>query len=218
MVDKKEFNFWNDKDMVGYFASKPADPVVIKRLEKVLKLSEKTALDLGCGGGRHSELLAEMGYRLTSIDINPEMLEYTKKRLLKKGLQADVLNMSIENLSFKPESFDVIVSTGVLHQVRSVGAYKTLLKNLVIMLKPGGLLTLNLFTNAVWDDTYAIPDSSEPYTVITKEGLYMTILPKELFYQIAEAAGFELEEEVSEDIKNENTGCRAVLRAHLTKA
>jgi 2-polyprenyl-3-methyl-5-hydroxy-6-metoxy-1,4-benzoquinol methylase len=46
--------------MVNYFAEKPADPRIVERLESYMPSAEPRALDLGCGGGRHSEMLARM--------------------------------------------------------------------------------------------------------------------------------------------------------------
>ena len=45
----------------------------------------------------------------------------------------------------------------------------------------------------------------------------MTLLPKELFYTLMEAEGLQLETELAEDIKLENTGPRAVLRSNFIK-
>ena len=217
MKKDKQSHFWNDAEMVAYFASKPADPLIVNRLKKVNDANSKYALDLGCGGGRHTELLAQLGFKVTALDINPAMIAYTQNRLSEKDLDATMLLSSITDLNFKNRSFDVVVSTGVLHQVTSLHDYKELMTNLFNIMKPGGLLTINIFTNAIWDRSYTVPNLQEPYTVLTKEGLYMTILPKELFYSIARNAGFMLEEECSETIKKENTGDRAVLKAHLIK-
>ena len=217
MSQDKQFAFWNNDAIVDYFASKPADPLVRARLEQIDGAEEKNALDLGCGGGRHSELLAQLKFHVTAIDINPEMIAYTKRRVSTKDLHVMTKLMSITDLKLKKNFFDVVVSTGVLHQVTSVQAYKDLMCNVSNVMKSGGLLTMNIFTNKVWDNTYLVPNPDEPYTVVTKEGLVMTLLPKEVFYAIAEEAGFRLEEECSEDIKKENTGARAVLRAHLLK-
>lgn len=62
------------------------------------------------------------------------------------------------------------------------------------------------------DSTYRILNN---FTVRTKEGLLMTLLPKELFYEIMAENGFSIEEEYCEETKLENTGPRTVLRARF---
>lgn len=217
---KEEIKFWNDAEITKYFATKPADPRVKARLEKVNNSADKTILDLGCGGGRHSELVLQLGFSLRSIDVNPQMIEFTRSRIKPyikdKNLGEIVSYGSIENIPYLDELFDGIVTTGVLHQAKDLEEYKVTINELSRVLKPGGFITLNIFTNRDWDDSYEVV-SQEGYTVRTKEGLYMTLLPKELFYFLMENVGLILEEELIEETKMENTGPRTVLRANFIK-
>lgn len=211
---KETQQFWNDTRISNYFASKPADP----RLEKLLNehvLTGTRALDLGCGGGRHSQFLVERGFRVSAIDVNPEMLRTTKARIDALGKEIDIREGSIIDTTFDDTEFDLVVVTGVLHQARSADEYRVALTELSRVLKPGGFVFLNIFTNAAWDPTYEVTDP--PYVVRTKEGLTMTLLPKEVFIAMMHDQGLALDEEYGEDIKQENTGPRAVYRATFKK-
>jgi len=64
-------------------------------------------LDIGCGAGRHSLYLQEKGFDVLGIDISPLAIKVCKLRGLKK---AEV--MSIEEVNFKPDSFDTIIMMG----------------------------------------------------------------------------------------------------------
>lgn len=203
--------------MVEYFRSKPADPAIIERLETQPINENALALDLGCGGGRHSDLLASKGFDTVAVDINPAMLNATRQRLEAKQLPIHLAQMDITRLCFSDKVFDVVVSTGVLHQAKSIEEYDSAVSEVARVLRRGGLFTGNIFTNRVWDETYTVPNEEEPYTVITREGLWMTLLSKERFYEIATSHGLELEREVAEELKMENTGERAVLRFHMQK-
>jgi ubiquinone/menaquinone biosynthesis C-methylase UbiE len=44
-----------------------------------------TILDLGCGTGNHSLRLAEMGYRVTGVDISPDMLNIAREKAKEYG-------------------------------------------------------------------------------------------------------------------------------------
>ena len=210
--------FWQDPEMVSYFAEKPADPLIVERLGIYTAASEPAALDLGCGGGRHSEMLANMGYSVTAVDHNPEMINYTSSRLEQAGYSIQVAEMAIEELNLPEAAYDVVVCTGVLHQVCSVDDYREALRKISRVLKPGGLFTMNVFTNSTWDDSYTLPDPSEPFTVKTREGLFQTLLSAENIIQFAEQADLMLDQIAAHDHRIENTGPRSVFRAHFLKS
>jgi 2-polyprenyl-3-methyl-5-hydroxy-6-metoxy-1,4-benzoquinol methylase len=64
-------------------------------------------LDIGCGAGRHSLYLQKRGFDVLGIDSSPLAIKVCKLRGLK---QAKV--MSIEELNFKPNSFDSVIMLG----------------------------------------------------------------------------------------------------------
>lgn len=217
-VGDAESTFWNDDAMVSYFAAKPADPVICERLDQLAAPQGLAALDLGCGGGRHSEMLASRGFDVTAVDVNPAMLRGTAERLDRQQLPVRLARMSIaSHLALESDRFDVVVSTGVLHQAKSMAEYSRAVSEVSRVMRRGGLFSTNIFTDSVWDPTYSVPDVRESATVVTREGLWMTLLSKAAFYRLTDAAGLRLEREVTEDIRQENTGPRAVLRAHFIK-
>ena len=40
----------------------------------------ETILDVGCGTGNHAYILAKRGYRVTGIDLSPEMINAAKRK------------------------------------------------------------------------------------------------------------------------------------------
>jgi len=64
-------------------------------------------LDVGCGAGRHSLYLQGKGFDVLGIDISPLAIEVCKLRGLHK---AEV--MSIDDINYKPNSFDTIIMMG----------------------------------------------------------------------------------------------------------
>lgn len=210
--------FWNEEKIVKYFYDKPADLRIVKRLKQISNRSNKNALDLGCGGGRHTQLLLELGFNTYACDVNQAMINQTKKRVsnLKNYNLNNIVKGSILDTPFPNNFFDVVVTTGVLHQAKSLKEYRQATKELSRVLKQSSVITLNIFTNKVWNSSY-IRVPNEKYTIITKEGLYMTLLSKELFYELMTKEDLILEKELDEEIKLENTGERAVLRANFIK-
>src|SRR5206468_2275443 len=50
------------------------------------KLKDKRVLEIGCGLGLHSQLIAEAGARLTSIDLTTRAVGLTQARMSLKGI------------------------------------------------------------------------------------------------------------------------------------
>jgi len=73
----------------------------------------KSILELGCGTGKHAELLSKMGYKILGIDMSCEMLEAANRRLgdLKEN-QAARLSFDCGDIrTYRTERcFDVVVS------------------------------------------------------------------------------------------------------------
>ena len=94
-------------------------------------------LDAGCGTGRLMELMNEYG-RVSGVDISPTAIAFCKERGLENATQAD-----INSFSTAPGSFDIITSIDVLYH-NTIVDETAIIRKFQTMLKPGGLLILNL--------------------------------------------------------------------------
>ena len=66
-------------------------------------------LEVGCGAGCELDLLRDMGFtNLKGVDLNPRAVECCRG----KGL--DVIEADAERLPFKDESFDLVMTNGLL--------------------------------------------------------------------------------------------------------
>ncbi|RYL91608.1 class I SAM-dependent methyltransferase [Sporolactobacillus sp. THM7-4] len=94
-------------------------------------------LDVGCGTGATSALLAEKIHAdVTGIDFHPGMVKRAKKRSMESGLSFKVLQASAEELPFEDHTFDWVLSesvTAFTDSSRSVPEY-------LRVLRPGGKL------------------------------------------------------------------------------
>jgi 2-polyprenyl-3-methyl-5-hydroxy-6-metoxy-1,4-benzoquinol methylase len=102
----------------------------------------KSLLDIGCGPGFLTRHFASKGYNVTAIDLSQKAVMLTRKSLELYALDAKVLEGNAENFEFKDNSFDYIVSSGVLHHTpdtrRAVSeAYR--------VLKHGGKAKITLY-------------------------------------------------------------------------
>ena len=76
------------------------------------KLSPKrphSVLDIACGTGSHSNILAQMGYSVTGVDASSYMLKHARLKAKQKSLKVKYLKMRMENLNLG-KRFDVIIS------------------------------------------------------------------------------------------------------------
>jgi 2-polyprenyl-3-methyl-5-hydroxy-6-metoxy-1,4-benzoquinol methylase len=105
------------------------------------ELKGKRVLEVGCGMGLHSELIARADAQLTSIDLTPTSIEATRRRLALKNLTAEVKEFDAEKLQYENE-FDFIWSWGVIHHSSRTGR---VLRNLHTALKPGGELRFMVY-------------------------------------------------------------------------
>lgn len=216
-MSDKLFVFWNNPNISRYFRKKECDFRVEEKLSKIKNRNKMNALDLGCGGGRHTELLCRIGFLVYAIDISPEMIKTTKNRIRKIHNQPKFIGKgSILNIPFNDIFFDIVVATGVLHQVKNLIEYEMAVKELSRVIKENGVICLNIFTNKVLDETYTKTNDDE-FSYITKEGLPMCLINKNTFYKLMKKYNLTLMEELSEDIKQENTGPRAALRCNFIK-
>ena len=119
-----------------------------------------TALDAGCGQGRHSLELLRRGCRPCAVDVNPDDLRYARYLLADLARQQFaeaaertpdaypplpfvVLRGNAERLPFPTASFDRVLCSEVLEHVRDPQGATA---ELVRVLKPGGLLAVSVLT------------------------------------------------------------------------
>jgi SAM-dependent methyltransferase len=99
-------------------------------------LRGKHVLELGCGPGDYTIMMARRGAQVTAVDIAPASLAITRRRA-----QANMVNdavqvnwMPAETLAFPSQTFDWVVGFGLLHHADPV----TLGPEVRRVLRPGG--------------------------------------------------------------------------------
>jgi len=94
-------------------------------------------LEVGCGVGVFTEMLAARARNLTAIDISPDLVERARQRVRREHVRFDVMN--VEQTTFLPETFDAVVGSSILHHL-DVGAA---LAEFWRILRPGGRLAFS---------------------------------------------------------------------------
>ncbi len=94
-------------------------------------------LDVGCGTGSLSLILAEQGYTVTGVDFAPAMIEAARQKAAKQPIEFHVMDAAQPD--FPAQQFDVLVCRHVLWALPEPA---DVLKRWRDLLKPGGTLLL----------------------------------------------------------------------------
>lgn len=96
-------------------------------------------LDVGCGTGEISIVLAEMGHQVSGIDLSEGMLGKAKQKAAKRSLSMQFSIEDAESLSFEDRSFDVVVNR---HLLWTLPDPKKALAEWKRVLRPGGTVAI----------------------------------------------------------------------------
>lgn len=91
-------------------------------------------LEIGCGTGTFTEMLAATGCRLTALDISPDLLQKARQRKLPAD-RVDFVEGNFETYPFR-DQFDAVIGSSVLHHLDINRAAPILFR----LIKPGGRL------------------------------------------------------------------------------
>jgi ubiquinone/menaquinone biosynthesis C-methylase UbiE len=113
-----------------------------KAFHMLPRLSKPRVLDIGCGSGVSTMELARLsGGEVTGMDIDQDMLDVLRGNVEKAGLsdRVKVINLSLLDMGFPDESFDVIWSEGSIFVI----GFKKGLQEWKRLLKPGGFMVVH---------------------------------------------------------------------------
>ena len=121
-------------------------------------------LDVGCGAGFFTILLAKAGHQVTGIDLTPDMIKNARILAQEEGADCEFTVMDAENPEFPDDTFDVIISRNLTWTLPDAArAYKEWIR----VLKTGGIL-INADANYGADDfsdTADLPANHAHFTV-----------------------------------------------------
>ncbi|AEF96951.1 class I SAM-dependent methyltransferase [Methanotorris igneus] len=112
--------------------------VVKNALKEILKRKMKI-LDVGCGTGFLSLILAELGHEVVGIDLSEGMLNKAREKAKNLGLDIEFMVGDAENLPFEDNTFDAIVERHILWTLPNP---KKAIKEWMRVLKDGGKIIL----------------------------------------------------------------------------
>ena len=170
--DRKEqiVHYWEKRSesFLEQRRSELANPIAkrwMKEIEKQIPAGRRLKiLDVGCGAGFFSILLAKEGHEVFGIDLTPEMIENAIQLAEEENADCCFRVMDAENPMFADETFDVVISRNLTWTLPNAEhAYGEWMR----VLKTGGVL-LNFDANYGKEDvadTKGLPEAHAHFKV-----------------------------------------------------
>lgn len=121
----------------------------VEYLQRILhhhKCTPKTVLDLCCGTGTVSLILARMGYQATGIDLSAGMIEYAANKARSQKLDVDFRVQDAAELRLG-KRFDLVISLfDSLNYILDASALQNAFYRVCEHLHPGGLFVFDMNT------------------------------------------------------------------------
>src|SRR5258705_2502 len=138
--------------------------------------SSMRLLDAGCGSGRNLVYFLRDGFDVSGVDQSAEAIEQIQSLAtafaphLPNG---NFLVEPVEEMSFPDNSFDLVISSAVLHFARDETHWSAMVREMWRVLKPGGIFFARLASTAGIEEKvqliqgrrYHLPDGSDRFLV-----------------------------------------------------
>lgn len=212
-------SYWHQKTVVNTFTNDRPSVALSRFLNKLSNHKLITILDLGCGGGRNTEMIFKKGFQIYACDNSTAMVKQTIKRM-GKFIPGNIVGSYIKKatmikLPYKSNFFDVVVSNGVFHNATSMNMLKKTIEETCRVLKNKGKLYLNIFYE--FRNTTGVQKTKSPQVFLTSSELKMTLLSRRNILHLFKEVDFKLCSNTRVYKKELNVGVRGVFRAVFVK-
>src|ERR1051326_7996412 len=136
---------------------------------------EMKLLDAGCGGGRNLTYFFKAGFDVSGVDRSAPAIAEIRSlaAALAPNLPAENFRVeAVEKMSFADSTFDVVLSSAVLHFARDENHWDQMVREMWRVLKPGGIFFARLASTVGIDGLrliegrrYHLPDGSQRFLV-----------------------------------------------------
>lgn len=209
LVEEKQNKklFWQEQTTNIEFSNKEPSKYITDVLEKIY-LKNKNCIDIGCGGGRYTRYLQKRDANVLAIDKYPEMIGdvYSQK--------INFINCDMNNIPVKSNSYDLILSIGVIHNAVTVDEFYESIKEIYRIANEESNIILSLFTNDVITDDL-IEYGPNLYKI--KNRPPMVLFSKEQIKKILKENNLKIVKVIDEHITDVGGGKRNVYTLLLEK-
>jgi ubiquinone/menaquinone biosynthesis C-methylase UbiE len=109
--------------------------------------NEKIVLDIACGDGYGTALLADVAYKVEGVDLDSKTIEYASKKYLRQNINFTIGD--ILNIPFEDNFFDLIIC---FETFEHLDEHDRLLNEVKRVLKDDGILIMSTPEKSVYSD------------------------------------------------------------------
>ena len=155
--------------MIGDFDTQQEEFRQFLKNNAIIPSSTKKAIDLGAGHGLQSVSLAKLGFNVTAVDFNKQLL--SELEINAKGLNVEILNDDIRNIThFADKEAELIVCCGdTLSHLENKKEIEELINDIAAILETRSktLLSFRDYSTALTGDNRFIPVKSDDTRILT---------------------------------------------------
>ncbi|MFB6068629.1 MAG: class I SAM-dependent methyltransferase [Halobacterium sp.] len=119
-----------------------------------------TALDLGCGNGRHAELLAARADRVLGVDASVGLLREARDRAADRGFDVSLVAGDAARVPLRDDAVDLAVYVATVHHLETRDDRVASLAELARVLAPGAAALVSAWSTE--HDRFADEDANAP--------------------------------------------------------
>jgi 2-polyprenyl-3-methyl-5-hydroxy-6-metoxy-1,4-benzoquinol methylase len=109
--------------------------------------SKMNILDLGCGPGLYTEILAEKGHDVTGVDFSENSIEYAHKSAITKGLEIEYIIGDYLEVDLGENQYELIYMVFTDFGVLMPDDQQQLLSKILQALRPGGVFIFDVLND-----------------------------------------------------------------------
>lgn len=140
------------QDYASFYDFLYADKDYLKECEFIKEIIEKyseipvnSLLDLGCGTGTHTLHFANMGYKVTGVDISEKMLNIANKKIKEKNNKINFFRQDIRHLVLKQQFDAAVAMFAVMGYQITNEDFEATIESVNRHLKAGGLFIFDVW-------------------------------------------------------------------------
>lgn len=120
-------------------------------------IADGILLDLACGSGRLTVLLAQMGYDMIGADASAGMLSYAQARAADAGVDVRFICQDMRDLDLYGTVRGCVCSLDSINHLTSLADVQTVFQKVSLFTEPGGLFVFDV--NTIYKHRYVLKDN-----------------------------------------------------------